>query len=315
MNPSFACNYCRNNACTVVSDGIRDWEYGVPGTYAYLQCTRCEGVQLSPFPGLEDLKRAYDIDYHGYALGQRRGPVFSLLYRTREWLFRRQMGRLVDAQSRVLDVGCGQGDFLRSLKSLGVRRLEGIDFSPDMIEALKSQGIDGYCGTFPDFEGAGESYDLIAMNNYLEHTLDPVQELAKAHELLAPGSYLIGEVPGFDSWERQIFGRYWGGNHVPRHTYQFSARFLLKVLQEAGYEEIRISHQLNTSHLALSVQNVLQRNRENLAENPGIEHGRSWYYVPLLLLFIPVNAVCVLSRRSGCLRFRARKSISSTRND
>jgi len=216
--------------------------------------------------------------------------------------------------SRVLDVGCGQGDFLRSLQNLGVSRLEGIDFSPDMIDSLRASDIQGYCGTFPDFPGENDSYDMISMNNYLEHTLEPERELSKAYDLLAPGGSLVGEVPGFDSWERRLFGRYWGGNHVPRHTYQFNADFLLKLLQKAGYQDIEISHQLNTSHWALSVQNFLQRNRASLSDNPNLNHGRSRYYVPLLLAFIPVNLVCVLFRKSGCIRFIARKPRPETHN-
>jgi hypothetical protein len=55
------------------------------------------------------------------------------------------------------------------------------------------------------------------------------------------------------------------------------------------------------------VQNFLQRNRVDLADNPALKHGRSWYYVPLLLAFIPINIICVLSRRAGCIRFTARR--------
>ena len=301
------CNYCLSEEYRVVSEGIRDWEYGVEGRYSYLECASCHGIQIFPFPSLEDLKKAYDIDYHGYASSARRGPVFSLLYGVQKWLFQRKMRRLIDPSSRVLDVGCGQGDFLRSLKELGTAKLEGIDFSPDMIDALAAEGIPGYCGTFPDFPGMPDSYDMISMNNYLEHTLEPEKELDKAYDLLAPGGILVGEVPGFDSWERRLFGRFWGGNHVPRHTYQFSSAFLVRLLQGSGYDTIEIHHQLNTSHWALSVQNFMQRNKANLRGNPDLKHGRSWYYVPLLLAFIPINVICVLFHKCGCIRFSARK--------
>ena len=307
MNQHAQCNYCLSEDTHVVSEGIRDWEYGVEGSYSYLQCASCQGAQIFPFPTLDDLKQAYEIDYHGYARGSRRGPIFSLLYGAQKWLFQRKMRRLIDSSSRVLDVGCGQGDFLHSLKELGAAKLEGIDFSPDMIDALTAEGIDGYCGTFPDFPGAPGTYDMISMNNYLEHTLDPVKELAKAYDLLAPGGVLVGEVPGFDSWERRLFGRFWGGNHVPRHTYQFTQTFLARLLQDAGYDSIEIHHQLNTSHWALSVQNLMQRNKPDLRNNPNLKHGRSWYYVPLLLAFIPINTLCVLFHKSGCTRFSARK--------
>ena len=204
-------------------------------------------------------------------------------------------------------MGCGAGDFLHNMRALNVGQLQGIDFSEDMIQRLQEQGIDGFCGTFGDFQGKAGSYQLISMNNYLEHTLDPVSELEKALELLSPGSHLVGEVPGYGSWEQTLFGRYWGGNHIPRHTYQYTPQRLQALLQETGYSEVRISHQLNTSHWALSVQNFMQRKVSDLRNNPAIDHGRGRFYVPLLLLFIPVNLLCVLARKSGCIKFSARK--------
>ena len=217
------------------------------------------------------------------------------------------MSRLVDPGSRVLDVGCGAGEFLLGLRNMGVRELHGIDFNAPVIRELETQGITGFCGTFGDFAAADSSYSLISMNNYLEHTLDPAAELEKCCRILQPGGYLVGEVPGFDSLDRRLFGRYWGGNHVPRHTYQFNQGFLRERLLAAGFTEVSISHELNTSHWALSVQNLMQRNASDLRDNASLVHGRSRYYLLLLLLFIPINLVAVLLRRSGCTKFYARK--------
>lgn len=311
MIPEYRCNFCQHQGCRTVSSDIRDWEYGVEGVYDYRECLQCHGVQLHPFPELPDLKLAYDIDYHGYAVGEKRGTLFSILYAAREAMFRRKMYRLVDGNTRALDVGCGQGDFLRDLQGLGVKHLVGIDFNPGVVASLGEYSIQGFAGTFAEYQSPADSFDVISMNNYLEHTLDPAAELARAYELLAPGGHLVGEVPGFDSFERRLFGRYWGGNHVPRHSYQFTADFLRRQLADAGFKSIRISHQLNTSHWALSVQNFMQRKVSDLRNNPRIRKGRSTLYVPLLLAFIPINLFCVLLKKSGCVQFLGSKPGSS----
>ena len=313
MAPDFTCNFCGDTRPRNLTANMRDWEYGVAGEYDYLQCRSCGGIQLHPFPDLEDLKRAYAIDYHGYAVKERRGWLFSLLYGLKEALFRRQMMRLIEPGTRALDVGCGAGEFLLGLRTIGVEQLDGIDFNETVIRDLDSQGINGFCGTFLDFPATASSYTLISMNNYLEHTLDPIAELQKSWRLLQAGSYLVGEVPGFDSLDRRLFGRFWGGNHVPRHTYQFNQNFLRIQLEAAGFAEVRISHQLNTSHWALSVQNLLQRNATDLSNNPALVHGRSRYYLLLLLLFLPLNLLAVILRKSGCTKFSARKPPSGVR--
>lgn len=304
---SYCCNYCEGRRPKIVVQGIRDWEYGAVGNYDYYECQDCKGVQLHPFPNMELLKEAYDVDYHGYSVKEKRGFVFSVLYWLKESLFRRKMSGLIQADAKVLDIGCGAGEFLLGLKSLGVDQLDGIDFNEKVVEGLNQSGINGFAGTFEEFSSDNDVYDLIAMNNYLEHTLDPVFELKKTFQLLKRGGYLVGELPGFDSVDRRIFGRYWGGNHVPRHTFQFSSRFLERILKGAGFADVRITHELNTSHWALSVQNVLQRNVADLRHNPAVSHGRSAYYFPLLLTFLPLNVFCVLARKSGCVKFYAQK--------
>ena len=307
MPAEYCCNFCGNRNFRCVTEGMRDWEYGVAGEYDYRLCLACGGVQLHPFPELEDLKRAYRIDYHGYAARERRGKLFSWLHALKEALLRRKMSSLVDADSRVLDVGCGAGEFLLGLRAMGLSRLHGIDFNDAVVRDLQKREIEAYCGTFLEYPSESDAFCLISMNNYLEHTLDPAAELSRSFQLLRAGGHLVGEVPGFDSLERRLFGRYWGGNHVPRHTYQFSSGFLRRQLHEAGFTGIRIHHELNTSHWALSVQNWRQRRVPNLRDNPALQRGRSRYYLLLLLLFLPVNLLPVLLRQSGCTRFYARK--------
>jgi hypothetical protein len=143
------------------------------------------------------------------------------------------------------------------------------------------------------------------MNNYLEHTLNPIAELTKAKSLLRPGGQLFGEVPGFESFERRLFQHYWGGNHVPRHTFQFGARFLLDLLARCEFIDCHITHELNTGHWALSLQNFFQRAKPDLRLNPSVRHGRAVYYGPLLLAFIPINLFCVLARQAGVIKFQA----------
>lgn len=307
MNQDFHCRICQGELCDLIYSGIKDWEYGVEGSWDYVRCQLCSAVQLHPFPDLNDLQRAYDIDYHGYSSGEERGFLFSLLYNLKERLFRRRMSAFVGPDSRVLDVGCGAGEFLLGLQSLGAEYLEGIDFSAAMIERLHTAGLKGYAGTFDTFPGRLGSYDLVAMNNYLEHTLAPDEELALSFGMLTPGGHLVGEVPGFNSPDRWLFGRYWGGNHVPRHTFQFTASFLSQRLAAAGFENIHISHQLNPSHWALSVQNFMQRRAQDLRHNPAVVRGRSRWYLPLLLALAPLSALSALCRRSSCIKFYARK--------
>lgn len=303
MEYEYRCKLCLGKRYNPIIENIKDWEYGIDGIYSYRQCQDCDSIQLHPFPSIDDLIAAYDVDYHNYHERSELGRLTAFLYHVKESFLQRKLARLIKPGSKVLDIGCGAGEFLESLQSLQVLQAEGIDFEERAVKLGRAKGLTVHHGTFLEFEKTPGYYDAIFMNNYLEHTLNPIDELKKAKRMLKPGGHLIGEVPGFDSFERRLFSNYWGGNHVPRHTFQFGSHYLRGLLKLAGFAINRVTHDLNTGHWALSIQNFLQRNKPDLRHNPSVKHGRAAYYGPLLVTFVPINVLCVISRRAGVTKF------------
>lgn len=305
MQHESTCHVCGGDDWTVACEGIRDWEYGVEGEWAYRRCGSCGVLQLHPFPDVEDLIRAYSVDYHGYRTSAEKGRLYKLLFEVKDALFRRKALKSLPRGAAMLDVGCGSGEYLSRLKVLEPQRLDGIDFNEKAVHLAREKGIDCWQGIFPDFPAESETYDVVFMNNYLEHTLSPCEELEKAARVLKPGGKLIGEVPNFRSFDQKLFGRYWGGNHVPRHTFQFEPTPLERLLAQAGFRDVRTKQELSTNHFCLSFQNFWQRKETDLANNPSLKKGRAWYYNHLLIALLPLNVINVLRGRSGVMKFFA----------
>ena len=186
--------------------------------------------------------------------------------------------------------------------SLGVRlEIHGIDFSAKACEIARSKSVTAHQGTFFDYKAEKESFDAIIMHHYIEHTLEPEKELALAYEYLKPsGGALIMELPNYRSLDRFLFGRFWGGNHIPRHTYQFKDHVLRAQLLEAGFSEVIVNHEINPAHFVLSVQNLIQylKHKDN---PPGVEGGRGWYFSILLLVLAPIQIISKLMGTSGMI--------------
>ena len=305
MQIKTACRVCGQDNSSIACADIRDWEYGVKGQWDYRRCGSCGVLQIHPFPTVEDLILAYSVDYHGYRTSAEKGRLYKLLFEIKDALFRRKALKSIPRGAAMLDVGCGSGEYLRRLEFLEPSRRDGIDFNEKAVGLAREKGIDTFQGIFADFPAEPETYDVVFMNNYLEHTLTPKAELEKAFSLLKPGGQLIGEVPNFRSFDQKLFGRYWGGNHVPRHTFQFEPKPLRSLLSEAGFQNVRTKQELSTNHFTLSFQNYWQRKEPDLGNNPSLKKGRAWYYNHLLIALLPVNVVNVLCGQSGVMKFFA----------
>jgi SAM-dependent methyltransferase len=81
--------------------------------------------------------------------------------------------------SRVLDVGCGSGEFLAHLARLGASPA-GIDPAPGMVELARSRvpGADVRLGPAQPLPWPDGSFDVVTAFNALQFAADPVDALA-----------------------------------------------------------------------------------------------------------------------------------------
>jgi len=101
-------------------------------------------------------------------------------------------------EDRILELGCGAGDFLAYLAERGLKRAEGIDLSPEQIERASGRGLVVACEDARErLARNAECYDAIAAFDFLEHfTRDELFELLPLiHAALRPGGHLLVQTP------------------------------------------------------------------------------------------------------------------------
>ena len=99
--------------------------------------------------------------------------------------------------AKILDLGCGSGNFIAWLEKLGYADTKGVDISEEQIERGKSRGIKNLIlADAKEFlRGREHQFDVIFARDFLEHfPKEEVLELSSLiHRALKEKGYLVGQ--------------------------------------------------------------------------------------------------------------------------
>lgn len=217
--------------------------------FAVVQCLECGLCFTNPRPTASCLELFYPADYKPHqskpAKGRRTG-----------WfgLRRRRTDIPWHGLGRLLDFGCGGGDFLCRMRDEGWQ-VTGVDASLSTVRRLNRElGLHVLHGTLPHPELQPHSFDVITMWHALEHVPDPRSVLREARRLLTPHGRLYVAVPNIDSLAFRIFGPHWFALDLPRHLVHFSPLTLQFLLEQAGFRIISLRMQRRSAWIRHSAR-------------------------------------------------------------
>ncbi|MBI1922666.1 class I SAM-dependent methyltransferase [Candidatus Poribacteria bacterium] len=141
--------------------------------------------------------------------------------------------------SRVLDIGCGAGEFLAACQMEGYQAT-GVDFDRKAIEIARSvYGLNVQCQSIEEFLlNNDQMFGAITMFDVLEHVEAPVTTLSMLQSKLAPTGYLIVRVPSWKRWP-PLFAP--GVDEPPHHLTLWSFCSLKQAFEQAGLVVNRIT--------------------------------------------------------------------------
>jgi len=127
-------------------------------------------------------------DHQSYFRYLRRRSNLARLYRN-FWLYPK-INRFLSG--RVLDVGCGLGDFLAYRQKGTI----GTDINPEAVSFCRSRGAEAHVMTEDSIPFPSNTYDGVVLDNVLEHIFNPQTVLLEINRVLKPLGTLIVGVPG-----------------------------------------------------------------------------------------------------------------------
>lgn len=220
------------------------------GRLRIVECTACGLRYLNPTPDVADLKHIYNYDV--YEDSTNNNPtLMEHFYQT--------LVKVQPSLNRVMEIGCGTGEFLALLESRGLTTA-GVEFA-DSATRVKFDGK-LYVGRMEDIDVPPASFDAVLLLNVIEHLSDPQVVLRKIRTMLRPGGVLLLRHPNSDLFYFPPYrytvelGKYlmhrWlaARGHKTKftllgfqnqHLFYFNRRTTERLLREAGFDVVDYS--------------------------------------------------------------------------
>ena len=283
---SQSCPLCKN---TEKEFFVRAYDRMVPRkeNFNYVRCGSCSLVYLDPIP--DNMEKYYPDNYSPYSISpkkKKKSAITRLAIRYHfsvdkpeggvliRFLFS-QLSHLVMkralspfGKNRLLDIGCGAGNFLYRHQQLGWH-VQGIDFSQKACETCQQQGLKVHHGDVFSADYDSNSFDVITLRQVIEHVPEPVRALRRAAEFLAPNGKILLSTPNVESLGILFFGNCWYPLEAPRHLVLFSPKTIRRLAEMAGLRVNRISMLIQPRYFSKSLQYLMGQERilpENFVE-------------------------------------------------
>lgn len=239
-----ACVLCQSSETQPLASGF-DYEYWVSKQkFHFVLCKRCGHIFQNPRPKLSSATRLYPKNYYTLT-GRHTKSSSRLIAWAKKIVIDRRLSffhHLFKKGCRVLEVGCGDCNLILNLKEKYPHcEFTGIDLvlSEEAKRDCKVQGISLRKGSIEEISLSKNTYDIVIMNQLIEHLWEPVKVLKKLRWSLKKNGFLSIETPNISGYDRKFFKSKWGGYYFPRHLNLFSFETLARLLKKTGYKVVK----------------------------------------------------------------------------
>lgn len=228
MTVPLDCPACAGRATRVIHRGLV-FQGGLR-----LPVWRCDVCSHRWLPTTESEQREIEKIYGQTYAGFRKDEYYNRVVADE---IRRRLGLLAPPPGPLLDVGCGNGEFLAVAAEQGYDCL-GVDVSADGVaiargKGLRAEAVDFLTHPFPD------RYRIITMWDVMEHLQQPQAFVLRAGELLATDGVLVLKIPAFGGLNFGVLKLFPARATVllgaPDHVQYFTRQSVSRLLARSGF--------------------------------------------------------------------------------
>ncbi len=267
-NTLFPCGYCRETDAASHCYFTED-QYGT--TYRVVFHSSCGAYSLFPHPDEQTLKKAYNDSYYGGSEKKFTFPVVEdAIERFREGRARK-LAKWLHEGDHVLDIGCGNGHFLKALLKRKAIQAHGIELDGKAAgRAARIPGIRLKTGSLQITDFPEKSMKAVCMFHVYEHLPEPLETLRIVDHILREDGLLMISFPNADSIQSRLFKGKWLHLDPPRHLSLVKPEAFKKMMRQKGYRLLSENYgslEQNPYGMIQSILNLMCPKRDLLFES------------------------------------------------
>ena len=219
-----SCNLCGSDQYRAAYE-MPDRKFFRDDFFMIVECEQCGLGFVNPRPTLSEIQKYYPAKYY-----QNPPTKSHERYLDRRFSAEADFLKPLENESgrkRLLDVGCGNGEFPRFMIARGweVEGVETAEASQRIVD------FPVYAQEFDKIPVHEPCYDAVTAWAVMEHVHDPIAYFRKAGEVVKKGGLFVFLVQNFES----VASRHLFCEDVPRHLYFFTRGTVKKYLEKTGF--------------------------------------------------------------------------------
>ncbi len=192
--------------------------------------------------------------------------LYQNYFTVSSWKFQPHTSRLIELMkqilgmnkdTKILDIGCNDGSFLKELMDHGIKKVRGIEPTLDAYNLCLKDNLDVEKGFFPTVNTQKNEYDIIVFRQVLEHIIDLDTFLSGVKIALKNAGGIVIEIPDTSFNLEHLDFTLW-----EEHVNYFTLNTLRKLLAKHGIE---IIHHERTLFSGVALTVFAQKSSEKIS--------------------------------------------------
>jgi YD repeat-containing protein len=205
------------------------------GLYKVYKCRDCTAMFVVNRPSIEELIQHY---------GKGSDPAYDEDNKRQLCYYYDQLGKIIrkilPQGKKIFDVGCSRGWFFDSMNGWECHGNE-----LNELEAKEAQKKYGENILHMDFQQCPDysiPFDVVAVQDVLDHFINPVGVVQKANKLLSKGGVMVIKVHDWGCLYARVTGKKFYAYIPPSHLTFFNKKSLHVLCEKNGFKIIQYKH-------------------------------------------------------------------------